>query len=153
MKRVAEEFWWRQRHDVQMWSQGIYLLMSHQQFYCSAIKAIIFFIISTALSYTPSQRSRFIRDNCLSAEKFSRMSADCRTLIRKTDDALLGGLKICIISRGVPGRGKTTLVESIVRHYNDNGEFTATMSASDDFMIDSSGLISSEIFLLNTSFC
>lgn len=118
--------------------------MSQQPFHSSAIKAIIFFIISTALSYTPSQRRRFIRDNCLSAEKFSKMSANFQTLLRKTDDALAGGLKICIIARGVPGRGKTTLVESIVRHYNDNGEFTTTMSASDDFMIDSSGLLSSE---------
>lgn len=74
------------------------------------------------------------------------MSADFQTLLRKTDDALIGGLKICIIARGVPGRGKTTLVERIVRHYNDNGEFTAIMSASDDFMIDSSGLFSSKHF-------
>lgn len=62
-----------------------------------------------------------------------------QNLISRIDDALSQDLKLCLITRGVPGRGKTTIAEQIVQHYGSNGEYNAIMVAADDFMVDSNG--------------
>ena len=108
------------------------------------ISAIVLLIVSSAFSYRPSGirlRSEFGRYSSLTEENDLTSMSDFHGLLSKTDDALLGGLKICIITRGLPGRGKTTLAEKIANHYNNIGEFTAVMAAADDFMVDSSGLL------------
>jgi hypothetical protein len=66
-------------------------------------------------------------------------NSSSQDLIRRFDEALSGGHKLCVIARGLPGRGKTTLVQQIVSHYESSGEFTAVMVAADDYMVDSSG--------------
>lgn len=71
-------------------------------------------------------------DNSMSTSNF-------QDLIHRFDEALCGGLKLCVIARALPGRGKTTLVQKIITHYGDSSEFTAVMSAADDFMVNSLG--------------
>lgn len=68
-------------------------------------------------------------------------------LICRFDQALAVGHKLCVIARGLPGRGKTTLVQEIVTHYDSCGEFTAIMVAADDYMIDSSGASAFKVIL------
>ena len=118
--------------------------MWYQYFRCAAFNAIVLFIVTGISSYKHCKTKfrkfeKFCSCNLLE-ESFSSMS-DFQVLVSKTDEALLSGLKICMIARGLPGRGKTTLVENIVNHYNSIGEFTAVMAAADDFMINSSGSI------------
>ena len=60
-------------------------------------------------------------------------------LLTRIEETLLRGLKLCIITRGAPGRGKTTIAEEIVRHCTNNGKFNAEISSADDYMIDSLG--------------
>lgn len=120
------------------------------------ISAIVLLVVSSALSYRPSDirlRSEFGRYSGLSEENDLTSMSDFHGLLSKTDDALLRGLKICIITRGLPGRGKTTLVEKIANHYNNNGEFTAVMAAADDYMVDSSGLLCLVSMILNVLLC
>lgn len=69
----------------------------------------------------------------------SMSNSSSQDLICRLDQALSVGHKLCVIARGLPGRGKTTLVQEIVKHYDSCGEFTAIMVAADDYMIDSSG--------------
>ena len=61
------------------------------------------------------------------------------TLFEKIDRTVLEGLRLCLIMRGAPGRGKTTMAQDIVTHSRRNGLYTAEMVASDDFMVDSKG--------------
>ena len=60
-------------------------------------------------------------------------------LLTRIEESLLRGLKLCIITRGAPGRGKTTIAKDIVRHCTSSGKFGAEIASADDFMIDSSG--------------
>ena len=60
-------------------------------------------------------------------------------LLTRIEESLLRGLNLCIITRGAPGRGKTTIAEEIVRHCTNNGKFNAEISSADDYMIDSLG--------------
>lgn len=62
------------------------------------------------------------------------------TLVARIDTALSHGHKICLIARGLPGRGKTTLVGNIVEHFNKKKVFQAIMVAADDFMMNSKGM-------------
>lgn len=96
--------------------------------------------------FQPGRRSLSLRSNddykqkravdCLPSAMSNSSSQD---LLRRFDEALLGGHKLCVIARGLPGRGKTTLVQEIITYYGSSGEFTAVMVAADDYMIDSSG--------------
>ena len=116
------------------------------------ISAIVLLIVSSVLSYRPSdirRRSDFGRYCSLSEENGLTSMSDFHGLLSKTDDALLRGLKICIITRGLPGRGKTNLVKKIANHYNNIGEFTAVMAAADDYMVDSSGSLYLVTMILN----
>ena len=60
-------------------------------------------------------------------------------LLARIEETLSRGLKLCIITRGAPGRGKTTIAEEIVRHCTNNGKFNAEIASADDYMIDSLG--------------
>jgi hypothetical protein len=48
--------------------------------------------------------------------------------------ALEAGFKVCVVIRGLPGRGKTTLALAMAKEAERRG-FTAVCSASDDFMV------------------
>ena len=61
-------------------------------------------------------------------------------LIARIDTALSQGHKICLITRGLPGRGKTTLAGCVVNHFNGKDAYKAIMVAADDFMMNSNGI-------------
>jgi hypothetical protein len=143
---------------------GRYMLMS-----CYRLVKCIFSIYLSALflsathalfstgqsKFQPGRRSLFPKSNLESQQSISvdgslsnMSNSSSQDLIHRFDEALLGGHKLCVIARGLPGRGKTTLVQEIVTHYESSGEFTAVMVAADDYMIDSSGEKELEIMLM-----
>ena len=109
---------------------------------------IFFQNISSAVFSSRQHRrltSRVRVDRLLKCSR--RIYEDSRTmsgetdLFRRIEDSLSRGLKLCIITRGAPGRGKTTSVQEIIRSCRNNGFFDIEMSAADDYMIDSSGML------------
>lgn len=70
----------------------------------------------------------------------SSVMASQEDLIARIDMALSQGHKICLITRGLPGRGKTTLAACIVNYFNSKDEYKAIMVAADDFMMNSNGM-------------
>lgn len=70
----------------------------------------------------------------------SLVMANQEDLIARIDMALSQGHKICLITRGLPGRGKTTLAGFIVNYFNGKDEYKAIMVAADDFMMNSKGM-------------
>ena len=57
-------------------------------------------------------------------------------LIRKINVALSVKLKLCLITRGLPGRGKSRLARNIEEQIRDSG---VTIAAADDFLLDNQG--------------
>ena len=77
--------------------------------------------------------------NCTRLNECSRITSCGLSLLDKIDKAVLEGLKLCLILRGAPGRGKTTMARDIVAHAEERGLYKAEMMAGDDYMFDSSG--------------
>ena len=57
-------------------------------------------------------------------------------LIRKINVALSVKLKLCLITRGLPGRGKSRLARHIEEQIRENG---VSIAAADDFLLDNQG--------------